>query len=168
MRGYSAGVIALAKLPPTIVLCHSPVEAADAVACGAARLPAELTAGACATARANGDAVTIATCSKAISARKGDLRYHQVNAITSPQTPSPWGIMVDSNDPLTGQVVASSINVWSHVTDMWSQSVVDMSRYIKGEKKKAGFISVAVEPIHSPVLTQIRTGQPVKTAGAWH
>jgi cysteine synthase A len=41
-------------------------------------------------------------------------------------------------------------------------TITGVSRYIKGEKKKAGFKSVAVEPTHSPVLSQIRGGEPVK------
>ncbi|HSN13908.1 MAG TPA: cysteine synthase A [Anaeromyxobacteraceae bacterium] len=40
-------------------------------------------------------------------------------------------------------------------------TITGVSRYIKQEKKKA-IRSVAVEPIHSPVLTQIRAGEPVK------
>ncbi len=133
-RKYSAGVRALAKLDEVVVLCHSPVEAEDPGACGTPRLPATMTAVTCQAAYAVGtDAATIATCRAAVNARRGDLRFHQVNTISTPQTPSPWGIMVDSNDPLTGEVVAASINVWSHVTDLWSQGIVDTARYIKGE-----------------------------------
>lgn len=132
-RGYSAGVIALARLPEAVVLCHSPVEAMDPEACGTPRLPSGLTALDCASAERDAAADTVQKCRQALTARNGDLRYHRVNVMPAPQTPSPWGIMVDSNDPLTGEVVAASINVWSHVTDLWSQSVVDVARYIKGE-----------------------------------
>jgi cysteine synthase len=38
-------------------------------------------------------------------------------------------------------------------------TITGVSRYIKGEKKKA-ITSIAVEPIHSPVLTAIKAGQP--------
>jgi cysteine synthase A len=40
-------------------------------------------------------------------------------------------------------------------------TITGVSRYIKQEKKKA-IRSVAVEPVHSPVLTQIRAGEPLK------
>jgi len=40
-------------------------------------------------------------------------------------------------------------------------TITGVSRYIKGEKKKA-IKSIAVEPIHSPVLTAIRAGEPPK------
>ena len=40
-------------------------------------------------------------------------------------------------------------------------TITGVSRYIKQEKKKA-IRSVAVEPIHSPVLTAIRAGEPPK------
>ncbi len=132
-RGYTPGVIATAKMQPMVVLCHSPVEATDHPYCGAARLPATLTGEQCAEARVAKDHEKIALCSVARTVRRGDLRYHQVNAIRTPQTPSPWGIMVDSNDPLTGEVIAASINTWTHVNDLWSQGVVDTARYIKGE-----------------------------------
>ncbi|MFO0597444.1 MAG: hypothetical protein U0228_19195 [Myxococcaceae bacterium] len=136
-RHLSDGVIALAKLPEALVLCHSPVEANDPQACGSPRLPSNLTSALCFSAHLAGDQATIAECGKALQARRGDLRYHLVNTIVSPQTPSPWGIMVDSHDPLTGEKVAASINVWSHVTDLWSQGVVDTARYIKGELQTA-------------------------------
>ena len=132
-RGYTAGVVALAKLPEAVVLCHSPVEAADPQACGGPRLPTSLTAADCFEAGRRADAEVLKTCNAALRVRKGDLRYHHVNTIAAPQTPSPWGIMVDAHDPLTGEKVSASINVWSHVTDLWSQSVVDTARYIRGE-----------------------------------
>jgi cysteine synthase A len=40
-------------------------------------------------------------------------------------------------------------------------TLTGVSRYLKQEKQKA-ILSVAVEPIHSPVLTAIRSGQPPK------
>ncbi|MFO0587043.1 MAG: hypothetical protein U0441_05885 [Polyangiaceae bacterium] len=137
-RGYEPEVIWLAKQPEALVFCHSPVEANDPEACAPAdkRLPADLTAAACADAKKAGtDQDTIDKCDAALNVRIGDLRYNQVNSIIEPQTPSPWGIMVDSEDPLTGEKVASSINVWTHVNDLFSQGVVDMARYIKGEIK---------------------------------
>jgi hypothetical protein len=104
-RGYSIGVVAVAKMPEMLVLCHSPVQAGDNPACGP----------------------------QGREVRMGDLRYHQVNVMKTPQTPSPWGIMTDSDDPLTGEKIAASINVWSHVADLWSQGIVDQLRYLNGE-----------------------------------
>lgn len=104
-RGYSAGVAAIAKLDEMVVLCHSPVIESDHALCG----------------------------ERGLVVRMGDLRYHQVNVIPIPQTPSPWGIYTDSHDPLTGETIAASINVWSHVNDLWSQGIVDKIRYIGGE-----------------------------------
>jgi len=40
-------------------------------------------------------------------------------------------------------------------------TITGVSRYLKGEKKKA-ITCIAVEPASSPVLSQIRAGQPVK------
>lgn len=136
-RGFSAGVIELAKMPEMIVLCHSPVEAGDPPACAPQeeRLPQGWTAARCQAGRKAGDAEAVRVCSEALNVRAGDLRYHRIATIATPQTPSPWGIMVDSNDPLTGEVVSASVNVWSHVTDLAAQGLVDTSRYIKGELK---------------------------------
>jgi hypothetical protein len=133
-------------MPEMVVLCHSPVQADDPAACAPAelRLPAGITAQNCQDAEAarldptkdqNATNSMLGVCNAALSARRGDMRFNQINALTAPQTPSPWGIMVDSDDPLTGEKVATSVNVWTHVNDLWSQSVIDNIRYINGELK---------------------------------
>lgn len=139
-RGYSAGVIATAKLPEMVVLCHSPVEANDPAACAPPerRLPKDVTALQCQTAsnkknKTDADKSLIDTCNKSIIVRLGDLRYNVVNNIAKPQDPSAWGIMTDGDDPVTGRKVAASINVWTHINDLWSQGAVDQMRYIKKE-----------------------------------
>ncbi|MET0594292.1 MAG: zinc-dependent metalloprotease, partial [Polyangiaceae bacterium] len=96
---------AIASMEPVLVLCHNPVIASDHAACGKA----------------------------GTVARSGDLRYNVVLNVESPQTPSPWGIMVDGNDPLTGEKIAGSMNVWTHVTDMAAQQLVDLVRYVNGD-----------------------------------
>src|SRR5439155_18900294 len=53
--------------------------------------------------------------------------------IEKPQQPSAWGIMVDADDPVTGEKVAASINIWTHVTDLAAKQLVDLSLYINGE-----------------------------------
>jgi cysteine synthase A len=40
-------------------------------------------------------------------------------------------------------------------------TITGVARYLKGEKKKA-ITAIGVEPANSPVLTQIRAGQPIK------
>ncbi|MBM4395684.1 MAG: hypothetical protein FJ087_08335 [Deltaproteobacteria bacterium] len=134
-RGYSAGVISIAKMAEMIVLCHSPVEAGDPGACGGPRLPDGMTAAGCKEAWDKGDRATLATCDGALTVRRGDIRFHILNVVEEPQTPSPWGIMTDSEDPLTGQTIASCANVWSYVTELWARGTVDRLRYIKGELK---------------------------------
>ena len=138
-RALQDGVIQIAKLPEMVVLCHSPVEAGDPAVCAPAdkRLPATLTAEACFNAQTAGDLATIATCNAATHVRRGDLRYHQVNGIVEPATPSPWGIMVDGSDPTNGEKVSASINVWTYINELWSQGTVDMARYAAGELQTA-------------------------------
>jgi hypothetical protein len=87
------------------VLCHNPVIKGDDPSCGPIGL----------------------------LARVGDLRYHMIDLIQKPQTGSPWGIMVDAVDPITGEVVSASVNVWNAVTDLASQSAVDTMRWYLGE-----------------------------------
>ena len=124
-------LISLAMMPPVVVLCHTPVEANDHPLCGEERLAEGITALDCQNA-IPGDEL-FKTCSDAGSVRMGDLRYHQVNVMKIPQTPSPWGIMTDAIDPITGESVSASINVWGHVNDMWSQKIIDVLRYMGGE-----------------------------------
>jgi hypothetical protein len=147
---YKDALVKLAMQEPIIVLCHSPVQADDHPFCnnkdmGEKRLPANVSTETCqnldqskllasadAAERAQAESIKKA-CNEALNVRIGDLRYHQVNVIKDPQTPSPWGIMVDAQDPLTGESIAASINVWAYINDVWSQKVVDTLRYIKGE-----------------------------------
>jgi hypothetical protein len=95
-RDVDPGVIAIAKMPEMIVLCHSPVQADDPEACGDIRLPESVTTQDCQDAEAAGDDVTLAICEQGLMVRLGDLRYHQVNLIKQPQRPSPWGIWTGS------------------------------------------------------------------------
>lgn len=157
-RAYSAGVISIAKMDEMVTLCHSPVEHHDSPKCVAdiqrfmpekdkavderAVLPGEITSKQCDEQwelrndkPEDVDQTLLATCNNGFYARIGDLRYHQVNVVRTPQTPSPWGIMVDADDPRTGEKIHASINIWSHVTDLASQGHVDMMRFIKGELK---------------------------------
>ena len=70
---------------------------------------------------------------KQVTARLGDIRYNSVNLINTPQSPSPWGIMVDADDPLTGEKVSTSVNEWAHVLDIASQGTMDLLRWVNGE-----------------------------------
>lgn len=104
-RGYSDAVVKIAQAPQMVILCHGPVSDKDPEVCG----------------------------KPGTVARLGDLRFNLVTNVEKPETNSPWGIMSDGNDPLTGEKVASSINVWTHVNDLFSRGLVDTLRYIGGE-----------------------------------
>ena len=56
-----------------------------------------------------------------------------VNQIDTPQTPSPWGIMVDAVDPITGEKIATSANEWVHILDIASNGTADIIRWLNGE-----------------------------------
>jgi hypothetical protein len=128
----------LATMGDTVVLCHSPVEAGDHPLCaeGKPRLPASVTAAQCYESTADGgDPSVRAACKAAYRVRIGDVRHHLINVIQSPETPSPWGFGPTYANPLTGEGISASINVWSAPTDMIAQSTVDISRFIAGELK---------------------------------
>jgi hypothetical protein len=95
----------IAAMPPVIVLCHNPVAAEDHPSCGGV----------------------------GTAPRTGDIRYNTVFNIPKPELPSYWGIMVDADDPLSGEKVAASINIWTGTTDIAAQQLVDIVRYINGE-----------------------------------
>jgi hypothetical protein len=95
----------VAAMPAMIALCHSPVAHGDDPMCGP----------------------------EGLATRPGDLRYHQVNVVPSPQSASPWGYGPSNADPLTGEVIQASINVWNSVTDQTAQLMVDQIRWINGE-----------------------------------
>lgn len=92
-------------VPDVFVLCHNPVIKGDHPACGA----------------------------EGLAVRLGDLRYNVVDIVPGPQLPSPWGVMADFNDPLTGEKVQASINEWGAVLDIASQNTEDLVRWINGE-----------------------------------
>lgn len=94
-----------AAVPPIFVFCHNPVAADDAEACG----------------------------EPGTKARLGDLRFNFINVIDTPQSGSPWGIMVDGVDPLTGEKVQGSVNVWDSVNHAAAQGAVDVIRWMNGE-----------------------------------
>ncbi len=104
-KSDTAAIAAVLKLPPVVVLCHSPVIKSDHKACG-----------------------EVGTTS-----RFGDLRFNNVQVLGTPEEPSAWGIMVDADDPVTGEKVAASINVWDYVTDVAATQLVDIVRYVSGE-----------------------------------
>jgi hypothetical protein len=99
----------ISKMEPVIVLCHNPVMAGDHSKCGDIGL----------------------------APRLGDIRYNTVLNIDKPQQPSAWGIMVDADDPLTGEKVAASINIWTHITDVATNGLVDLVKYMNGELSAA-------------------------------
>jgi hypothetical protein len=125
-------IAAISKAQPALVLCHNPVIDGDHPVCGP----------------------------RGLAPRQGDLRYNTVLAIEKPQTPSAWGIMVDADDPITGEKVASSINIWTHITDIAAQQLLDLVLYMNGEITTQQVTDG--EHVHNWVMAQRAGG-----AGAW-
>jgi hypothetical protein len=94
------------------VLCHNPVEVGDAPSC-----------------RAEGTAP-----------RLGDLRFNFLNILQEPEFMSPWGIMVDAEDPLSGEKIAGSVNVWGAVTDRHAADLADLVMLINGHVDATTYI----------------------------
>jgi hypothetical protein len=98
-------------VPNVFVLCHNPTVDSDDPAC--------------------------TPDGKQVYARLGDIRYNLVEILPNPQVGSPWGIMVDADDPLTGEKVATSVNEWGAVLDIAAQGTEDLIRWINGEISSA-------------------------------
>ncbi len=102
----------LPAIPDVFVMCHNPTIESDHPAC----------------LKKNADGSF-----GPIYARIGDIRYNSVNLIEGPQSGSPWGIMVDAVDPLTGEKISGSANEWIQVLDTITQLNMDLLRWISGE-----------------------------------
>ncbi len=101
------------QVPEVFVLCHNPVVAGDHQACGALGL----------------------------SPRLGDLRFNILSVINEAQVMAPWGIMVDAEDPLTGEKISGSVNVWGAVLDRAAATLVDLLALLNGQTDPADFIT---------------------------
>src|SRR4029079_1419505 len=102
-----------AEVPHVFVLCHNPVDPAkDDKACGA----------------------------EGLSPRMGDLRYNFFTYVVSPQAQGPWGIMVDAEDPITGEKIAGSVNQWGATLDRAAAQLVDLVELINGTTAHEAFI----------------------------
>ena len=103
-----------ADVPKVFTLCHNPVDLTkDDAVCGA----------------------------DGLSPRMGDLRYNFFTYVVSAQAQAPWGIMVDAEDPLTGEKVAGSVNQWGSTLDRASAQLVDLVELINGVTPADGFIA---------------------------
>ncbi|MEM6791101.1 MAG: zinc-dependent metalloprotease [Myxococcota bacterium] len=129
----------LLELDDSVILCHSPIQENDHPLCapGRPRLPAQYTSEQCQLDQyPNGTEMPEdirEACQAAYTVRIGDVRRHLVNVIKDPESPSPWGFGPTYADPLTGEAISASINVWSNPTDRISQQTVDFARFIEGE-----------------------------------
>ncbi len=109
------GAASPAEVPNVFVLCHNPVDPGkdDDPACG----------------------------EKGTSARLGDLRCNLITYILSPQLESPWGIMMDAEDPLTGEKISGSVNQWGGTLDRAAGSLTDVMGLLNGDVPPDQFIA---------------------------
>ncbi|NUP07363.1 MAG: hypothetical protein HOW73_15035 [Polyangiaceae bacterium] len=106
------GTESLAEVPDVFVLCHNPVAEDDHEACGA----------------------------PGTSPRLGDLRYNMMTIIDDVELMSPWGIMMDAEDVLTGEKISGSVNQWAYVLDRAASNLVDILALLNGEMSPEDFI----------------------------
>ncbi len=104
-----------AEVPEVFVLCHNPVDPkkGDDPACG----------------------------KEGTSPRLGDLRYNLFNYVRSPQIAAPWGIMVDAEDPLTGEKISGSVNQYGATLDKAAGQLVDLVDLLNGVTPADKFIA---------------------------
>ena len=124
-RKYTAAVASIAKAPEMVVFCHK-AKTAEALSAWNAKwgMNAE---------DKNYWVDSVCGDIQKKNPRAGDLRYNLVGSVMTPQSPSPWGIMTDAHDPVTGEVISTSVNVWTYINDIWSQGAIDQLRYMNGE-----------------------------------
>ena len=122
-----------AEVPEVFVLCHNPVdpEKGDDPACGPA----------------------------GTSPRLGDLRYNLFTYVTAPQAQAPWGIMVDAEDPLTGEKIAGSVNQYGATLDRAAGQLADLVDLLSGVTPANTFIQG--QDVSSFVQAQTRKEKPV-------
>lgn len=102
-----------AEVPRVFVLCHNPVDTkVDDPACG----------------------------KDGTSPRLGDLRYNLFTFVTSAQAQAPWGIMVDAEDPLTGEKISGSVNMWGSTLDRAAAQLTDLVELLDGTTPPDAFI----------------------------
>jgi hypothetical protein len=103
-----------AEVPQVFVLCHNPVssELGDDPACG----------------------------KDGTAPRIGDLRFNVLAVIQDPQIMAPWGIMMDAEDPLTGEKIAGSVAEWGSVLDRAAASLADLVGLINGQLDPTTYI----------------------------
>ncbi|MBK7583008.1 MAG: zinc-dependent metalloprotease [Myxococcales bacterium] len=108
------GATSPVEVPNFFVLCHNPVssELGDDPACGADKT----------------------------APRIGDLRYNILAVVQDPQIMAPWGIMMDAEDPLTGEKIAGSVAEWGAVLDRAASTVADLVALINGQIKPDDYI----------------------------
>jgi hypothetical protein len=106
-----AGTVAAMK--PVVVLCHNPVASTDDAACGVA----------------------------GTKTRAGDLRYHSLNIWRTPEDSAPWGFGPSWADPLSGEIIQASINVYDSVTTTVAQRIIDEASWLNGELSTADVTS---------------------------
>ena len=96
-----------AEVPNVFVLCHNPVSAekGDDPACG----------------------------KDGTAPRIGDLRYNILAVVQDPQIMAPWGIMMDAEDPLTGEKIAGAVTEWGAVLDRAAATLADLVGLLNGQ-----------------------------------
>lgn len=103
-----------ADVPRVMVLCHNPVDPTkDDPICG----------------------------KEPVSPRLGDLRYNLFSLIDSPQVQRPWGIMMDAEDPLSGEKLSGSVNQWGATLDRAAAQLSDVVSLLNGETSPEQFIA---------------------------
>jgi hypothetical protein len=103
------------EVPKLFVLCHNPVsieKGDDEAVCG----------------------------KEGTSPRIGDLRYNIAAIVQQPQIMSPWGIMMDAEDPLSGEKIAGSATMWGATLDRAAATLADLLAVLDGQIAPTDFI----------------------------
>lgn len=97
----------------TVVMCHNPVEKGDSPFCGA----------------------------EGRKVRRGDIREHMVTWWQNPSFSRPLGVVVWSGDPLTGENIGSTVNIFGASVETYSARARDQVMLVNGDLTPSEYVS---------------------------
>lgn len=95
-----------------VVMCHNPVEKGDSPFCGA----------------------------EGRKVRRGDIREHMVTWWQNPSFSRPLGVIVWSGDPLTGENIGSTVNVFGASVETYSARARDQIMLVNGDLTPSEYV----------------------------
>jgi hypothetical protein len=98
---------------PVVVMCHNPVIKGDSTFCGP----------------------------EGKSVRKGDIREHMITWWNNPSFNRPLGVIVWSGDPISGENIGSTVNIFGASVETYSARARDQVMLVNGDLSPSEYVS---------------------------